>query len=127
MGAQVNKALMESYYQTYNAEDPIALRAFYHPEVEFITAQGAQHGPDAIIATYQYLITMFHDKMTPTAIAISGDTAVVSIEDCFTAKQTIDDFMGMALKKDETFTLHLTGIYQAEAGQFKKITIDMQP
>jgi hypothetical protein len=34
--------------------------------------------------------------------------------------------MGMALKKDETFTLHLTGTYQAEAGQFKKITIDMQ-
>ena len=122
----MNKALMESYYQTYNAEDADALRAFYHPEVEFISAQGVQHGSDGIIATYQYLITMFHDKMTPTNIAISGDTAVVSIEDNFTAKQAIDDFMGMTLKKGESFTLHLTGTYQAEAGQFKKITIDMQ-
>ena len=34
---------MESYYQAYNAEDPDALRAFYHPEVEFISAQGVQH------------------------------------------------------------------------------------
>ena len=92
----------------------------------FISAQGVQHGPDGIIATYQYLIAMFHDKMTPTDIAISGDTAVVSIEDNFTAKQAIDDFMGMTLKKGESFTLHLTGTYQAEAGQFKKITIDMQ-
>ena len=32
----MNKELMESYYQTYNAEDSDALRAFYHPEVEFI-------------------------------------------------------------------------------------------
>ena len=32
----------------------------------------------------------------------------------------------MTLKKGESFTLHLTGTYQAEAGQFKKITIDMQ-
>ena len=92
----MNKALMESYYQTYNAEDPDALRAFYHSEVEFISAQGVQHGPDGIIATYQYLIAMFHDKMTPTNIAISGDTAVVSIEDNFTAKQAIDDFMAVS-------------------------------
>ena len=119
----MNKALMESYYQTYNAEDPIALRAFYHPEVEFMTAQGTQHGPDAIIDTYQYLISIFHDKMTPTDMVISGNVAVVTIKDTFTAKTSIDNFMGMALKVGEAFTLNLTGTYEAEAGKFKKITI----
>ena len=121
----MNKALMESYYQTYNSENVAQLRTFYHSDLEFISTQGVQHGPDEILKTYQYLTSIFHDEMTPTDIVISGKVAVVTIKDTFTAKTPIDDFMGLAFKVGDVFTLDLTGTYEAEAGQFIKITIDI--
>ena len=82
-----DKAFMEDYYKAYNSEDAEALAAFYHDDVELASAQGVMRGPKEILATYQYLTSNFHDKMTPESIEVSGNTAVVKIHDSFKAKQ----------------------------------------
>ncbi len=121
----MDKALMESYYEAYNSEDPERLRAFYCPDVELTSAEGVMRGADEVLATFRSLTAIFHDKMTPQRITVDGDEAVVEILDNFTAKCDIDDFMGMALKEGDTFALNLRGTYRAQDGRFKTITIEM--
>lgn len=119
----LNAEFFESYYRTYNSEDPQALRQFYHADVELTSVQGIQKGADAIIETYKYLISVFHDKMTPEKISIQGDKAEINITDNFTAKTDIDDFMGMKLSPGDSFTLNLLGTYTVESGKIKTIHI----
>jgi hypothetical protein len=116
---------MESYCQTYNSENVAQLGTFYHSDLEFISTQGVQRGPDEILKTYHYLTSIFHNKMTPTDIVINGKIAVVTIKDTFTAKTPIDNFMGMAFNVGDVFTLDLTGTYETKAEKFIKITIDI--
>lgn len=121
----MDKALFENYYTIYNSEDPDALSQFYHADVVLTSAQGVINGIDAVLDTYRAMITMFHDRMTPVAIEIDGDTGVVEINDSFVAKQDIDDFMGMQLSKGQSFELKLRGTYTVEAGRFRNIVIEL--
>lgn len=117
---------MRDYYKTYNSENPTALRAFYADDVVLVSSQGETNGPDAIIGVYQFLTSQFLDQMTPTAIHISGDTAVVEISDRFTAKVDVPDFMGVALKNGESFELKLRGTYTIVDGKFRHIVIEQR-
>lgn len=119
-----HEALMRDYYRTYNSEDPAALRAFYHEDVVLVSAQGEMHGPDAILDSYRFLTGQFLDRMTPTHIAVDGDTAVVAITDRFTARVDVADFMGVALKKGESLELSLRGTYTIDGGKFRRIVIE---
>ena len=119
-----HEALMRDYYRTYNSEDATALRAFYADDVVLVSAQGELVGPEAILATYAHLTGQFEDRMTPEAIAGSGDTAVVTITDRFTAKVDVPDFMGVALKKGESLELKLRGTYTMGNGRFRRILIE---
>ena len=120
-----HEQLMRDYYRTYNSEDPAALRAFYADDVVLHSAQGELRGPDAILGTYDYLTSQFLDQMTPTDIAVDGDTAVVAITDRFTAKVDVPDFMGVALKQGESFELALRGTYTIDGGRFRRILIEV--
>jgi ketosteroid isomerase-like protein len=119
-----HEALMRDYYRTYNSEDPAALRAFYHEDVVLVSAQGEMHGPDAILDSYRFLTGQFLDRMTPTHIAVDGDTAVVAITDRFAARVDVADFMGVALKKGESLDLSLRGTYTIDGGKFRRIVIE---
>ena len=119
-----HEALMRDYYRTYNSEDPAALRAFYHEDVVLVSAQGEMPGPDAILDSYRFLTGQFLDRMTPTHIAVDGDTAVVAITDRFAARVDVADFMGVALKKGESLDLSLRGTYTIDGGKFRRIVIE---
>ena len=119
-----HEQLMRDYYHTYNSEDPAALRAFYADDVVLLSAQGELRGPDAILGTYTFLTGQFFDRMTPTDIAVDGDTAVVAVTDRFTAKVDVPDFMGVALKQGESFELALRGTYTIDGGKFRRIVIE---
>lgn len=122
----MSKELMESYYQTYNSENPEKLREFYCEDVVLTSSQGKQEGAQSIIDMYCYLTSVFSDQMTPQNIQISGNTAIVDILDKFEAKTDIEDFMGMSLARGDKFELKLTGSYEIEAGQFKNISIEQK-
>jgi hypothetical protein len=119
-----HEQLMRDYYRTYNSEDPAALRGFYHDDVVLDSTQGELRGPEAILATYQYITGQFRDHMTPTRIAVDGDTAVVDITDRFTAKLDVPDFMGLAFKQGESLELALRGTYTIANGKFRRIVIE---
>ena len=104
----------QDYYRCYNSENPAALRQFYHTDVELLSSQGIAKGADAVIATYEQLIAMFEDRMTPENIIIDGDFAAVEITDSFTAKIDIEDFLGHALKQGDKLTLNLCAVYQVK-------------
>ncbi|WP_116365847.1 nuclear transport factor 2 family protein [Parahaliea mediterranea] len=120
----MSEALMQRYYQTYNSDDPQALAAFYHPQVELHSAQGVMRGREAVLDTYRYLIGVFEDRMQATRIVMEGDTAMVDITDQLTARSAVEDFMGTALAAGETLTLTLRGHYRIEDGQFRHIVIE---
>ena len=70
------------------------------------------------------LTGQFLDRMTPTHIAVDGDTAVVAITDRFAARVDVADFMGVALKKGESLDLSLRGTYTIDGGKFRRIVIE---
>ena len=119
----LTKAFFEDYYRTYNSENPQALEALYADDVVFTSAQGTSHGRDAILQTYRYLIATFEDRMTPESILIDGNHAAVEITDVFTAREDVPDFMGASLKKGETLTLKLCGVYTVKDGRIIHATI----
>jgi hypothetical protein len=124
-GDHVNESHMRSYYKTYNSEDPEALAAFYHEDVEVSSATGVLHGIDAVLSTYREIISNFYDKMTPSYIAIKNGQATVNIFDRFTAKCDVDDFMGQSFKTGDSFSLHLTAAYEFLDGKICKIEISI--
>ncbi len=120
----MDKAFIESYYRTYNSEDAEALQAFYADDAVMVSAAGETQGAETILDTYRYLISVFHDQMTPDNIEISGTTAVVDITDRFEAKTAIDDFLGQKFEAGDTMTLKLRGTYLMADNQFQHITIE---
>ena len=119
----MDKTFFESYYKTYNSEDPKSLSEFYHEDVVIRSAQGEQTGKESLLNTYQYIISMLKDRMTPENIIIEGDQAAIEIHDRFEAKKDIDDFLGQKFSKGDALDLNLCGVYTVEGNKIKKITI----
>ena len=119
----MDKEFIESYYKTYNSEDPQKLAEFYHEDVVIRSAQGEQTGKEALLGTYRYIISMFKDQMTPKNILVEGVQAAIEIQDRFEAKQGVDDFLGQKFSKGDTLELNLCGIYKVEGTRIKEITI----
>ena len=120
----MNEQHMRDYYATYNTEDAEALAAFYADNVEFTSMAGTTVGPDAILESYRYLTSVFHDKMTPEQIDIDGDTAQVLITDRFEAKTEVPDFFGQSFAPGDTLELKLKGTYTARDGKFTRVVIE---
>ena len=119
----MDKEFFESYYKTYNSEDPQALGEFYHEDVVIRSAQGEQKGKEVMLGTYEYIISKFIDRMTPKNMIIQGDQAAIEIYDRFEAKKEVDDFLGQKFSKVDTFELNLCGVYKVEGNKIKEITI----
>ena len=119
----MNKAFMRGYYEAYNSEDPARLGEFLADDVVLVSAQGEQHGKAAYLKTYQGIIADFTDRMTPDEIAVSGDSAAVTITDRFTARHDVADFLGQSFKAGGGFTLKLEGTYAVEDGKIARIEV----
>lgn len=120
----MDKAFFELYYQTYNQEDPDALSQFYHDDVVLSSSQGNQVGIDELLDTYRFLISAFHDQMTPTSIRIEGNIGIIEIVDRFTAKHDVKDFLGVSLSQGVSVELRLRGTYECIDNKFKHIKIE---
>lgn len=119
----LTREFFEGYYRSYNSEDPAALKQYYADDLVLVSAQGEQHGVDAMLDTYRYLIANFEDRMTPDNIVIEGNCAAVEITDVFTARHDIEDFMGTSLKSGEQLTLKLCALYRVGNNKITHATI----
>ena len=118
-------SFLRRYYATYNSEDPDALSDFYDPDVRLYSAQEPMIGRDAVLDTYRHLIALFRDQMEPTHIEVNNDTAEVTLIDRFTAREDVDDFMGMQIGKGKTLEMNLRGRYTVHDGKIVEIRIEM--
>ncbi|MFZ5704837.1 MAG: nuclear transport factor 2 family protein [Pseudomonadota bacterium] len=114
---------IHAYYTAYNACDEAALAGLLHPDVVLRSAMGEQRGREAYLATYRYMFGAFVDRMTPEAIRVEGDVAVVAIHDSLTARADIADFMGRPVAQDEEIVLRLEGRYRVVDGRIVAIEI----
>ena len=121
----MNDAFMRGYYEAYHSEDESRLGGFLADDVVRVSAQGEQRGKDAYLVTYRAIIADFKDRMTPDEITVAGDTAIVKISDCFTARHDVADFLGQSFKAGDGFTLKLTGTYKIADGKIARIDIAM--
>ncbi|WP_036256339.1 nuclear transport factor 2 family protein [Spongiibacter marinus] len=113
----MSKAVIEDYFRTYNSASAEALSAFYHPDVVLRTAEGEFAGPQAILGVYQHIIAQFYDQMTPTRIVQRGDEFCVDIQDRFTAKMPVADFLGRSFAKGDSLVLYLHARYRLQEGR----------
>lgn len=114
---------IHAYYTAYNACDEAALAGLLHPDIVLRSAMGEQQGREAYLATYRYMIGAFVDRMTPEAIRVEGDVAVVAIHDNLSARTDIADFMGRKVAKGEEIVLRLEGRYRVAEGRIVAIEI----
>lgn len=114
---------VHAYYAAYNACDEAALACLLHPEVVLRSALGEQHGLEAYLATYRYMIGAFVDRMTPETIRVEGEVAIVAIHDSLTARADIADFMGRSVAEGEEIVLRLEGRYRVVDGLIVAIDI----
>jgi hypothetical protein len=115
--------MMRCYYAAYNAGLPEKLGELLDVDVVLTSALGTSRGRDAYLSTYRYMIDLFVDQMEPVEIVIDDALATVRIVDRLTARSDIPDFMGQALKKDQTITLNLVGRYSFKGGKISRIEI----
>ncbi len=115
--------IIRTYYAAYNACDEAALAGLLHPEVVLGSALGEQHGREAYLATYRYMIGAFVDRMTPETIRVEGEVAIVAIHDSLTARADIADFMGRSVAEGEEIVLRLEGRYRVVDGLIVAIDI----
>jgi ketosteroid isomerase-like protein len=121
----MNEAFMRGYYEAYNSEDPQRLGALLADDVVLVSAQGEQHSKAAYLATYAGILSDFTDRMTPTEITVSGDSATVKITDRFTARHDVADFLGQSFKAGGGFTLKLEGKYRVVGGKIVRIEVQI--
>jgi len=119
----VDKNFFVRYYEAYASEDADALGQFYADDVTLTSSQGVIEGKAALLGTYRFITAQFVDRMTPDTIIVDGDTAAVEITDRFQAKTDVDDFLGRAFKKGESFTMKICGVYRVEGGKIKNVSI----
>jgi hypothetical protein len=116
-------ALMRRYYAAYNSEDEVQLAPLLAETVVLVSTAGEQHGRDAYLATYRWMIGNFVDRMTPDRIAATADGAIVDIDDHLTARTDISDFLGRPIRAGESLTLRLRGRYTIHHSQIARIEI----
>jgi ketosteroid isomerase-like protein len=121
----MNEAFMRGYYEAYNSEDAQRLGAFLADDVVLVSAQGESHGKEAYLKTYAGIVADFRDQMTPTEIAVDGDSATVKITDRFTARHDVADFLGQSFTAGGGFTLKLEGRYTARDGKIARIEVQV--
>ena len=119
----VDREFFVRYYETYASEDAAALGRFYADDVTLTSSQGVIEGKEALLGTYAYIISLFHDLMTPDNIILQGDQAAIEITDRFEAKTAVESFLGRAFAKGETFSMKICGIYKVETGKIRQVTI----
>jgi ketosteroid isomerase-like protein len=118
-----NAALMRRYYAAYNSEDETQVASLLTDDVVLVSAAGEQHGREAYLATYRWMIASFVDRMTPERIIAGTDGAVVDIDDRLTARAAIADFLGRPVRAGETLQLALTGRYTIQNGCISRIEL----
>lgn len=100
----MDKERMEAYYRIFNSGDHEALVDFYADDIVFEYQNTILEGRKALLDHFAGLQQGFTEKMRPLSILVDGNRIAAEVEDTFTAKVDLPDFLGQSLKQGESVT-----------------------
>ena len=95
---------MEAYYRAFNSGDHNALSDCYSEDLVFEYRNMKLEGRKAVLEHFAELQQGFTEKIRPISILVDGNKVAVEMEDTFTAKVDLPDFLGQSLKQGESVT-----------------------
>lgn len=118
-------ALLQAYYQAYNAVDEAKLRQLMADDVTLHPIGEAEPivGIEAYLEVFRLMHSHFYDVMEPQNITADGERVQVKVVNRLTAKADVDGLFGMTLAQGETLTLVLDAAYTVRADQIVQIEI----
>lgn len=118
------KEVMERYYRRYDQGDEDALRDLLDDHVSVSRPDGTGSvGIEDYLITYRATAVLFFDEMRPRTIAAIGSEVVVDLVNALTAKQDVENFFGMSVRKGQTLSLELDARYRITDGRITTIKV----
>jgi ketosteroid isomerase-like protein len=100
----MDKERMEAYYRAFNRGNHAALVDFYTEDIVFEYQTMRIDGRKALLDHFAGLQQGFTEKMRPLSILVDGNRIAAEVEDTFTAKVDLPDFLGQPLERGESVT-----------------------
>ena len=119
----MDKARMEAYYTAFNSGDHGALGDFYTEDIVFEYQNTKLEGRKALLDHFAELQQGFTEKMSPINILVDGHRIAAEVEDTFTAKVDLPDFLGRSLKQGESVTARFGCFYVTRNQQISNIRL----
>ena len=102
---------MEAYYRAFGSGEHDALKDFYSEDLVFEYRDVRLEGRDIVIEHFAQLQQAVTEKIRPLSILVDGNKVAVEMEDTFTAKVDLPDFLGSPLMQGESVTGRYSGFY----------------
>jgi len=102
---------MIAYYRTFNSGDHTRLADYYSEDVVFEYGDVRLQGRKVVLDYLAGLQQGFEEKIHPLSMVVDGNKIAVEVQDTFTAKVDLPDFLGRPLKQGESVTARYGGFY----------------
>jgi hypothetical protein len=119
----MDKERMEAYYRAFNRGNHESLIDFYAEDIVFEYQNTRLEGRKALLEHFAGLQQGFTEKMRPVSILVDGNRIAVEVEDTFTAKVDLPDFLGQSLKQGESVTAKFGCFYDTRDQQISHIRL----
>ena len=107
----MDKKGMEAYYRAFSSGEHEALAAFYSEDLVFEYRDVRLEGRDKVIGHFAQLQQGVTERIKPLSILVDGNKVAVEMEDTFTAKFDLPDFLGNPLGQGKSVTGRYSGFY----------------
>jgi len=107
----MSRERMEAYYRTFNSGNHQALADFYSDDIIFEYRDIRLTGKDTVISHFAELQQGVTEKIHPLSILVDDSKIAVEMEDTFTARVDLPDFLGKPLKQGASLTGRYSGFY----------------
>jgi len=100
----MDRERMEAYYRAFNSGDHKSLAEYYSEDIVFEYRDVTLKGREVVLRHFEELQRGFSETIRPKNILVDGGRVAVEVEDTFTAKVDLPDFLGRSLKKGDFLT-----------------------
>ena len=107
----MDRERMEAYYRAFNSGDHEALTDYYAEDMVFEYRDVTLQGREVVLNHFGELRHVLTERIRPRNILVDGSRVAVEVEDTFTAKVDLPDFLGQPLREGESITVRYGCFY----------------
>ncbi len=119
----MDRERMEAYYRAFNSGDHKQLKEYYSEDVVFEYRDVKLEGREVVLDYFAGLQQGFTEKIHPLSILVDGNKVAVEVEDTFTAKVDLPDFLGSPLRQGASVTARYGGFYDTRENKICHIRL----